>query len=181
MGRSVVCFIPAVVATAIVAVPAADAFELRSSTLDGGGRTSSGGQYSLTGTIGQPDVGTSASGGFALQGGFWTSAGVPTSVEQDAQLRLPTVYHLYPNAPNPFNPTTVIRFDLPSPGRTDVRIFDLRGRLVRALVDEPLPAGRHGVTWDGRDRNGIEVSSGVYLLLMRSEHFTARRKMTMLK
>ena len=180
MGRSAVCFIP-VVAAAIVAASTARAYELRSSTLDGGGRTSSGGQFSLTGTIGQPDVGTAAGGAFDLHGGFWASDRIPTSLEQEAQLLLPTVYRLYPNSPNPFNPVTVIRFDLPSPGRTEVRIFDLRGRLVRVLVDEPLPAGRHVVTWDGRDHNALEVSSGVYFLSMRSEHFIARRKLTMLK
>ncbi len=181
MGWRTVGSIFTVVAGSIVPAPSAHSYQLRSVTLDGGGGTSAGGQFSLTGTIGQPDVGAAAGGAFALRGGFWAGTDVSTAVEQEAPPALPAVYQLYPNAPNPFNPTTAIRFDLPRPGRTDLRIFDLRGRLVRVLLNESLPAGRHRAIWDGRDNSGIGVASGVYLLLMRSEQFSARRKVTMLK
>lgn len=181
MGRISVWFIQLFVTPILLAAHAARAFEVGPSTIDGGGGTSSGGVFTLTGTIGQPDAATSAGGGFTLQGGFWTAVTVPTSTPEDGLTAVPTVYRLYPNAPNPFNPTTAIRFDLPQPGRAVLRVFDLRGRLIRVLLDTGLPAGRHTVTWDGRDRNGIAVSSGVYMLLMEAGHFTARRKMTTLK
>lgn len=66
------------------------------------------------------------------------------------------------NVPNPFNPTTSIQF-VAGGGRTSLRIFDLRGRLVRTLVDGALPPGRRHVAWDGRDDSGQRVASGVYV------------------
>lgn len=64
--------------------------------------------------------------------------------------------------PNPFRPSTTIEFQVAA--RTDirVRIFDLKGALVRELMNENVAAGRHQVTWDGTDRNRSRVSSGVY-------------------
>jgi len=67
------------------------------------------------------------------------------------------------NAPNPFNPTTTVFIELPSAGEVMVAVYDVRGRLVRTLLQEPRPAGRHPVVWDGRDDQGHEVASGIYL------------------
>ena len=65
--------------------------------------------------------------------------------------------------PNPFNPRTTLRFDLPGSALVHLAIYDLRGRLVRSLVDEELPPGAHATTWDGRDEAGAQVASGTYL------------------
>ena len=65
--------------------------------------------------------------------------------------------------PNPFNPRTTIRFELPEAGVARVAVHDVAGRLVRLLVDESLPAGSHEALWDGRDASGREVGSGTYL------------------
>jgi hypothetical protein len=75
----------------------------------------------------------------------------------------PTVpTHLFQNFPNPFNPQTQIAFDLPSAGRAEIRIYDVRGRLVRTLVDKKRPAGHQIFRWDGRDDDGRAVASGTY-------------------
>ncbi len=66
--------------------------------------------------------------------------------------------------PNPFNPRTKIRFDVPRAGRVEVRIYDMRGRTVRTLADADLTAGRHEAVWDGRGADGGHVAAGVYLL-----------------
>ena len=66
--------------------------------------------------------------------------------------------------PNPFNPRTTIRFEVPRAGRVTARIHDMRGRVVRTLVDADLAAGRHASTWDGRDDQGGKAAAGVYLL-----------------
>lgn len=66
-------------------------------------------------------------------------------------------------APNPFNPRTEIRFSLDAPADVRLAVYDLRGRLVRDLVQGPRTAGDHTEVWDGRDDAGREVSSGVYL------------------
>jgi hypothetical protein len=69
--------------------------------------------------------------------------------------------------PNPFNPRTSIELALPIAGRAQVDIFDVRGRLVRKLVDEDLPAGSYSRTWSGLDDRGQRVASGVYLVRLR--------------
>ncbi len=75
---------------------------------------------------------------------------------------VPAQLRLLPSYPNPFNPQTNLCFELPSPGQVLLQIFDVKGRLVVRLTDETLPAGRHEVTWDGRDRRGGALASGVY-------------------
>ena len=64
--------------------------------------------------------------------------------------------------PNPFNPSTEIRYVLPSEGRVELAIYDVMGRLVRSLVSEVRPAGENAVRWNGQDNNGRGVASGTY-------------------
>jgi hypothetical protein len=66
------------------------------------------------------------------------------------------------NAPNPFTESTSIQFALPQASTASVRVFDIAGRLVRTLVDQPLEAGSHVMVWDGRDGAGVKSPSGVY-------------------
>jgi len=67
-----------------------------------------------------------------------------------------------PNAPNPFNSSTLLRFALRDEASVNLRIYDILGQVVRQVADGQLAAGRYAVAWDGRDRNGREVGSGVY-------------------
>jgi hypothetical protein len=69
---------------------------------------------------------------------------------------------LLPNAPNPFNPSTRLRFHVPVAGPAKVRVYDVSGRLVRILVDGRVGAGVHEVAWDGKDERGRAVPSGTY-------------------
>jgi flagellar hook assembly protein FlgD len=85
------------------------------------------------------------------------------------------------NRPNPFNPATVIPFELPAEGHVVLEIYDVRGRLVRRLLAERLPAGFHAVTWDGRDQVGHGVASGVYISMLRAGGAEITRKMTLLR
>ena len=68
-----------------------------------------------------------------------------------------------PAHPNPFNPTVNFAIDLPGKGRVRVRIYDARGRRVRELLHEDLPAGRLEVSWNGTDEAGLRQPGGVYL------------------
>lgn len=65
--------------------------------------------------------------------------------------------------PNPFNPRTTIKYDLPEASPVRLSVFDVAGRWVRTLVDDSMPQGRHEAVWDGRDSSGREVGSGSYL------------------
>ncbi|MBN1825518.1 MAG: S8 family serine peptidase [Candidatus Eisenbacteria bacterium] len=93
----------------------------------------------------------------------------------------PAVFRLHANAPNPFNPATEIRFDLPAPGAVDLAVYDVSGRRVSTLASGRRPAGSFSVVWNGEDGSGRPVSSGVYFVRMRSGDFTAVRKMTLLR
>ncbi len=93
----------------------------------------------------------------------------------------PSAFTLERNYPNPFNPSTTIRFSLPREGRADLKVYDLAGRLVRTLVDEVLPATTHSVEWQGRDDRGRVVPSGTYYYRLSTDSGMAVRRMTLLK
>ncbi len=106
--------------------------------------------------------------------------GNPLSGVGDA---IPAVTRLEGAYPNPFNPRTAINFSLARSGHVRLRIFDVRGRLVRALVDADLPAGsyRHTYMWDGTDEAGRAVTSGTYFYRLETGGFTDTGKMLLLK
>lgn len=86
------------------------------------------------------------------------------------------------NYPNPFNPRTVIAFDLPEVTRVDLRVYDLGGRLVRTLFAHQMIApGHHDVDWDGRDEKGEEMSAGVYMYRLEAGDYVEARRMVLVK
>ena len=89
---------------------------------------------------------------------------------------------LHQNRPNPFNPMTTIRFDLPRNTFVTLRIFDLSGRLVKTLVSGELKeAGPHEADWNGRDESGRKVAAGVYSFHLDAEGFTENKSMMLVK
>ena len=100
--------------------------------------------------------------------------------------RLPEKTELLPNYPNPFNPETWIPFALAGDTNVTIRIYDLKGRLVRKLVLGKLEAGSYvsqgkAGYWDGRNHQGEQVASGVYIYQMVAEKKTFTRRMVILK
>ena len=93
----------------------------------------------------------------------------------------PAAFCAYNNFPNPFNPLTSIKFDLPRAGAVSLRIYDVAGRLVRTLIDQELPAATHTVNWDGTDHAGRRQASGVYYYRLSTVEETATRKMMLVK
>jgi hypothetical protein len=86
------------------------------------------------------------------------------------------------NYPNPFNPSTTIRFGVAKAGPVTLRIYNVRGQLVRTLVDDVRQPGvEHMVTWNGRDDRGRSVASGVYFVRLEASRFTQTRKMVLLR
>ena len=93
----------------------------------------------------------------------------------------PRRFEVFDNVPNPFNPSTSLRFSAPSTGRVAIRIFNVRGELVRTLLDGEVTAGEHRLTWDGTDTRGASVSSGVYLYQIEGFGESVSKKMALLK
>jgi hypothetical protein len=94
---------------------------------------------------------------------------------------LPTSFDLGQNFPNPFNPTTTISFSLPEAGDVLLKIYNIRGQLVRTLIDKRTPAGYHEVTWDGRNQSDRAAASGVYFYRLETQDFSKTRKMMLIK
>jgi len=103
----------------------------------------------------------------------------PSSNEDDNLM--PMVTKLYGNYPNPFNPSTVLRFSLACEDRVVIDIYSIKGQLVRSLVNGVYGAGVHNVVWNGRDELGRSVSSGIYFYRIRTSEYTGVRKMLLLK
>jgi flagellar hook assembly protein FlgD len=80
--------------------------------------------------------------------------------------------------PNPFADATAVRFELARAGDVRLAVYDVRGRLVRALDHRGLLAGAHAIEWDGRDRRGTRVPAGVYLYEIASPGLHARGRVT---
>lgn len=98
------------------------------------------------------------------------------------QTGTPTAFHMAGPVPNPFNPSTTITYEVPEPGsEVRMRIYDVRGRLVRDLVSEFKRPGHHSVVWDGVDRHGNGVASGIYFVQMKATGYTMSRKLVLLK
>ncbi len=91
------------------------------------------------------------------------------------------VTRLAQNVPNPFNPSTTIRFSLATRGAARVAVFDANGSLVRTLLDETRAAGDNEVHWDGRDARGKAVASGVYFYRLTTGSVVESKKMVLLK
>ncbi len=95
---------------------------------------------------------------------------------------IPLIKRLYGAFPNPFNPKTTIKFDLPKSERVSLRIYDVSGRLVRILVNGDLiDAGQQEAVWQGRDEAGRLVSAGVYFYRLEAGQFIDTKRMTLLK
>lgn len=85
------------------------------------------------------------------------------------------------NYPNPFNPSTIISFDLPSFKEIELSIFNLKGQKVRSLASGIFSSGKHDLVWDGRDAEGRQVSSGVYLYRLSCAGQVITKRMTCIK
>lgn len=91
--------------------------------------------------------------------GFYVVSSSATSVSEATPI---AGIRLAQNMPNPFGSSTRLEFELAAPTRVGVNVFDASGRHVSRLLEEQRPAGRHALVWDGRDRYGAPVSSGIY-------------------
>lgn len=176
----------------LAATPAlGDEFAVDWWTIDGGGvnATVAGGDYVLSGTIGQHDAGRSLIGGpYQVQGGFWTGGLMITSDVIDSETgsdgaggSTGLVFRVHGSAPNPFRAQATVSFELPSRQPVRLAIYDLAGRLCRTLIDGGLEAGRHDRVWDGRDNEGRTVASGLYFAVLQTPVGQHREKLVKIR
>jgi hypothetical protein len=88
---------------------------------------------------------------------------------------------LLQNFPNPFNPSTVIPFGLAEDSHVSIKIYDVRGHLVRTILDGKKEAGLHKIHWNGKDMNGRAVASGVYFYTLKANDYANTKKLLLLK
>ncbi len=94
---------------------------------------------------------------------------------------LPTDYELGENYPNPFNPSTTIKFALPEASNVTLEVYDSMGRRIATLMSNQLAAGRYEAQWDGRNEAGSPVASGIYLYRIKAGNFTETKTMLLMK
>jgi len=117
-------------------------------------------------------AGTRGSGIFRTQ--------LVTDIE-DLDQKLPGSARLYANYPNPFNSSTTIEYEIPSAEHVSVQLFDLSGRLVKTLSDRLHRPGSYTFKWDGRNIDGRQAASGVYLCVLKSGSVTEVQKMVLIR
>ena len=108
---------------------------------------------------------------------FFLLVEAPMDAETPAAMR-PV---LHQNHPNPFNPRTTISYYLPSRSRVRLAIYDPAGRLVTDIIDREQGQGVYDAFWDGRDRGGRRVASGVYFYRLTAGSFTETKKLILVK
>ena len=94
---------------------------------------------------------------------------------------IPGQFALQQNFPNPFNPSTEIRFDLAEGGYVELSVFNMVGQEVRTLTSENMQPGYHAIIWDGTDNMGYKVSTGMYFYTINTSQFKDTKKMLFLK
>jgi hypothetical protein len=101
---------------------------------------------------------------------------------------LPVEFELLKNYPNPFNPSTTIpfkvdgsRFMVHSPVHTTLKIYNIKGQLVRTLMDEEKEPGNYNIIWNGKDNSNRKVSSGIYFYQLKAKDYTEIKKMVLLR
>ncbi len=94
-----------------------------------------------------------------------------------AHVGVPNSYQLSQNFPNPFNPETMIKYQLPQDGQVLLKIYNLLGQVISTLVNEEQSAGYYTVKWDGKDEHGRRIASGVYVYLLIVNFFASNRKL----
>ena len=88
---------------------------------------------------------------------------------------------LHPNYPNPFNPETTISYSLERSGNVKIEVYNVKGQLVRTLINEAQNAGKHSAVWNGKDDHNRSVASGIYYYKLTAGSFTSTKKMVLMK
>ena len=115
------------------------------------------------------------------QFGFLRLTNVQNTLGNNLGYASPSFSKLYDNFPNPFNPITNIRYDLPEATNVTISIYNIMGRKVKNLINTNQNSGYKSVIWNGTNNNGEMVSGGMYFYSIKTNTFSQTRKMILLK
>jgi hypothetical protein len=122
---------------------------------------------------------------YGFEGWYIDDVSVTTDIPTDADgyetPKARGANRLDPAYPNPFNPRTIIPFELAARAEVEMKIFDAAGRLVRTLVERVYEQGRHAAVWDGKDNRGAAVASGIYFCRFRTGVYTATTRLALVR
>ena len=99
----------------------------------------------------------------------------------DILSEMPKEYKLFNNYPNPFNPSTTIKYSIPKVSNVKIQVYNMMGQLIKTLVNETKAPGFYNVLWNGTNENNSKVASGIYFYKFESENFVANNKMILIK
>ncbi|HPZ02289.1 MAG TPA: FlgD immunoglobulin-like domain containing protein, partial [Candidatus Cloacimonas sp.] len=112
---------------------------------------------------------------------YYGSIAVEVTNGNNPDIPIPLITALNNPFPNPFNPSLTIPFDLSKDGRVTIKIYNLKGQLIKNLIDEDKKASNYRIVWDGKDNNGHIVSAGTYIVRMNAPEYNSSRKIVMVK
>ena len=120
---------------------------------------------------------------YRLYGNYsaWVDAGLEISKQTAVDNISPNAFRLSGAYPNPFNPTTTIRFEIPSDSVTKLAVYDTLGRKVADILDEHVGAGSHSIQWTGMDSSGNTLGSGIFIVKLTAAGLTATSKITLIR
>ncbi len=142
----------------------AQTVQLSRPTVQSGSGKASGSEYQVRYTIGLSTLGGMKGPGFKL--------GLATHVDRIKEdLPLPTSYHFSQNYPNPFNQSTRFNYQLPARSQVTIQVYSVLGKRVATLFQGTQPAGHYQLRFDGRDEQGISLSTGIYFCRFQTETY----------
>ena len=173
MKKLHIFLLPAIFAAVFIIKQQSYAQEVVSnSMISSGASTSSNSSYTFTGTVGQPAIGESSNAYYTL---------ISDVEKKEEGNKPPTDYKLFNNYPNPFNPETTIKFRIQKLSFVTIKIYNILGEEVKTLVSDNIQSGTYSTKWDGKNKYGQQVSSGVYLYHLQAGDFSAVKKMLFIK
>lgn len=157
---------------------------VRWSVLDAGFATLASGNTRVMSVVGQPFTGSASLANDGITAGFLVyplRPSLSSGIQANGGNGLPATYELSQNYPNPFNPTTTIRFALPHASAVHLVVYNVLGQEVAVLADEVRAAGYHTVVWNGMNKHGASVSSGVYIFSLTAHDVSGASSFSQLK
>ena len=107
---------------------------------------------------------------------------MPPNVNTDSFINnIPNQLALQPSYPNPFNPNTKISFSIPKLSDVDMQVVDINGRKIRNLLNNTLASGNHNVSWDGTNNSGVNMSSGIYFIILNVDGVILSQKLSLIR